>query len=494
MWGAVTFYLSIVGAWTISDNLSVLRRSTGRATNHPVCAMSTTPLLEKSSLLAEEQQLRQRRLHRLKEVSKASGGLITADNLDETEISQQPHSKPEQLKPIKCRGLVGASKLHHDDRVIGAPKVNTGQQKCSDAPTSSSSAPAVKDLASAELLDEPIHRPALVSVTSHGDSTRWYLKSIGKQRLLTHAEVVKLSKLVQLLQRWDLAAEAVAERLERKPTIQELAANLGISKAAYSKQYSRMLRAKELLVSANLRLVVSIAKRYLNQGLTLQDLIQEGSMGMIRAAEKYDPDKGFKLSTYATWWIRQSITRAIADQSRTIRIPTHMHDQVNQLNRARRDLTQQHGRQPTDIELSMHMGLALSKLQQVDVYASLTTVSMETPLKRGGSKSDESSTTLQTRIADEKTNPDMQLEKSMMSEHLNHVLRKKLTEREAKVIQMRFGMNTGHPCTLEEIGKDLEVTRERVRQIESRAMQKLRCPSCTAMLVEYLSDADVSST
>lgn len=397
---------------------------------------------------------------------------------------------------LDVRHSLGASKLNPGDRVIGMPKLNNakvGKVGFPEHPAAATRARAVKQMTSAKLLDMPSNRPGQVAVTSHSDTMRWYLKSIGKQRLLTHAEVVKLSKLVQKLQRWELSTESLAEQLCRQPTTAEVTAVLGISEAQYFQEHSRMQRAKELLVSANLRLVVSIAKRYLNQGLTLQDLIQEGSLGMIRAAEKYDPNRGFKLSTYATWWIRQAMTRAIADQSRTIRLPTHMHDLLNQVRKARRNLNQQLGRPPTEPELSKHMGLSLSKLKQVDVHASLTTISMETPIGKSSSKSESAASTLQYCIADAKPNPREQMEKAMMSEHLNEMLSTKLTEREAKVIQMRFGMLDGKQCTLEEIGKHLDVTRERVRQIEARSLQKLRCPSCTTKLTEYLTHLDEES-
>mmetsp|Transcript_70879 Transcript_70879/g.117764 ORF Transcript_70879/g.117764 Transcript_70879/m.117764 type:complete len:466 (-) Transcript_70879:268-1665(-) len=451
--------LGIAGSWVSTDGLSRLIAPWARRASQGICVANT-----KSLPLDQQQQLQlhQRTLDR---------------NREAAEITVH-HS------------LVGASKLNPGDRVIGASKLNNGRAASSGTTASAPVTRATRTATSGEKLDLPLDRPQLVAVTSHSDSTRWYLKSIGKQRLLSPEEVVKLSKSVQKMLHWELCAEYLAERLNRKPTIAEKATDLGMSEVTYCKEYSRMQRAKELLVSANLRLVVSIAKKYMNQGLTLQDLIQEGSMGMIRAAEKYDPDLGFRLSTYATWWIRQSITRAIADHSRTIRMPVHMHDLVNQFRKAKRELNQRYCRLPTDKELADHMGLSMSKLQQVDCNAALKTVSMEAEVF---AMNQGAAITLQTRIADSKPSPQSQLEQSMMAEHLNRMLVTKLTKREANVIQLRFGLTDGHPRTLEEIGSSLGVTRERVRQIEVRAFEKLRCPSCTSKLADYLNSPLLAS-
>merc|ERR1712176_1703660 len=298
--------------------------------------------------------------------------------------------------------------------------------------------------------------------------------------------VTKLSKAVQKLLHWDYRREELTEHLGRKPSSAELAANLGLSVGEYVNELARMRSAKGLLVNANLRLVVSIAKKYMNQGLTLQDLIQEGSLGLIKAAEKYDAARGFRLSTYATWWIRQFITRAIADQSRTIRMPVHMHDMVNQLRKHRRELQGELGRLPTEKELAHRMGITEDKLRQIDCKASLTVVSMDAEIGSGRKQSESSTVSLQARIADESPQPSSNLERKMLREDINKMLDAKLTARESHVLRLRFGLKDGRSHTLEEIGRGLSVTRERVRQIESRALQKMRAPSCANRLQDYL--------
>jgi len=328
--------------------------------------------------------------------------------------------------------------------------------------------------------------------SSYGaDSMRWYLRSIGKQRLLAPEETNRLSEAVQKLLLWDETTHSMWDEKGIEPTPAEVAARLGLTLDAYTEEREQLLRAKALLVSANLRLVVSIAKKYMNQGMALQDLIQEGSLGMIRAAEKFDPERGFRLSTYATWWIRQAITRAIADHSRTIRMPVHMHSLVNTLRRQRRELTMALGRRPTEEELADAMGISLAKLRQVDCNAALSTVSIETTLGRS-KMGDGATTTLESRLADDASvQPDSTVERKLMREDMERMLAAKLTERESHVIRQRYGLDNGTPHTLEEIGKSIAVTRERVRQIQSRALEKLRCPSCTATLAAYLEHHDI---
>ena len=329
--------------------------------------------------------------------------------------------------------------------------------------------------------------PGRVSLGGGDDSMRWYLKNIGKQRLLEPHEVERLSMSVQQELAWNTARQELGEDLGRSCTDEELAVHLGLAGgAAELKRTSKKLRAdKQLLVSANLRLVVSIAKKYVSQGLTLQDLIQEGSLGLIKAAEKFDAARGFRLSTYATWWIRQSITRAIADHSRTIRLPVHMHDAVNNLRKAKRDLEQQMGRQPSQAELAEHMGLTLEKLRAIDCTSAVTTISMETSIG-SKKKNDGSESTIERLLSDPKIQPADHCDATMMKDDLSRLLDTTLTEREAHVLRFRFGLTDGRTRTLEEIGQGLNVTRERVRQIETRALQKLRSPQASRKMAEYL--------
>ena len=319
------------------------------------------------------------------------------------------------------------------------------------------------------------------------DPVKWYLRSIGTQRLLTPEEVTALARRIQQMLEWQALREEMDARMEREVTDEEFALHIGLAGggAEYRNELKCMQDAKQLIISANLRLVVSIAKKYMNQGLTLQDLIQEGSMGLIKAAERFDPERGFRLSTYATWWIRQAITRSIADHSRTIRLPVHMHDAINQQRRARHELQARLGRQASDEEVATHLGLSLDKVQFADRTSSVTTVSMEASIG-SKKKSDAAGTTLQQLVSDKKPQPSHHTERAMMRADLERLLDSKLTERESNVLRMRYGLRDGKPRTLADIGEVMSVTRERIRQIETRALQKLRSPANAEVLKEYM--------
>ncbi|BDE96115.1 hypothetical protein CE91St30_14480 [Raoultibacter timonensis] len=305
-----------------------------------------------------------------------------------------------------------------------------------------------------------------------GDPVRMYLKEIGKVPLLTAAEEIDLAMKME-------AGIEATEQLEK-------AEDEGIElERRERRRLTRIeqvgLDAKQQIVEANLRLVVSIAKRYVGRGMLFLDLIQEGNLGLIRAVEKFDYTKGFKFSTYATWWIRQAITRAIADQARTIRIPVHMVETINKLVRIQRQLLQELGREPTPEEIGKEMGLPAERVREIQKI-SQEPVSLETPI------GEEEDSQLGDFIEDDAAVvPPDAASFSMLQEQLSKVL-DGLAERERKVISLRFGLEDGHPRTLEEVGREFGVTRERIRQIESKTLAKLRHPSRSSKLKDYLED------
>jgi RNA polymerase primary sigma factor len=305
-----------------------------------------------------------------------------------------------------------------------------------------------------------------------GDPVRMYLKEIGKVDLLTAQEEVNLAMKIEAGTEATKKLEA-AENGEIELTRAEQRRLMRIEQVG--------LEAKQSLISANLRLTVSIAKRYVGRGMLFLDLIQEGNLGLIRAVEKFDYTKGFKFSTYATWWIRQAITRAIADQARTIRIPVHMVETINKLVRVQRQLLQDLGRDPTPEEIGAEMGISADRVREIQKI-SQEPVSLETPI------GEEEDSQLGDFIEDSTAvAPPEAASDSMLREQLEQVL-DSLADRERKVIKFRFGLEDGHPRTLEEVGREFGVTRERIRQIESKTLAKLRHPSRSGRLKDYIED------
>ncbi len=298
----------------------------------------------------------------------------------------------------------------------------------------------IQELQQGELLPQAsMEELAELESVSIADPVRMYLREIGKIPLLTPEEEIELAKRIE---------EGDEE-------------------------------AKRKLIEANLRLVVSIAKKYIGRGLSFLDLIQEGNLGLIRAVEKFDYRKGFKFSTYATWWIRQAITRAIADQARTIRIPVHMVETINKLIRVSRQLVQQLGREPATEEIAQALGLPPEKVEDIQRIAQ-EPVSLETPI------GEEEDSQLGDFLEDkESPNPEEATAGQLLREQLEEMLGE-LTEREREVLRLRFGLEDGHAHTLEEVGKRFNVTRERIRQIEAKALRKLRHPSRSKRLRDYL--------
>ena len=327
-----------------------------------------------------------------------------------------------------------------------------------------------------EIPEEEIVDPnALMDSFGIDDPVRMYLKEIGKVNLLTPDEEIQLA---QDMGGGDAAKARLEEIAEAKERGEDIVVTPEESKAL-EKAVKKGEAAKQRLAEANLRLVVSIAKRYVGRGMLFLDLIQEGNLGLIKAVEKFDYTKGYKFSTYATWWIRQAITRAIADQARTIRIPVHMVETINKVIRVSRQLLQELGHDPSPEEISEEMKMPVDKVREILKIAQ-EPVSLETPI------GEEEDSHLGDFIPDEDASePSEAASYTLLKEQLIDVL-DTLTPREEKVLKLRFGLEDGRTRTLEEVGKEFNVTRERIRQIEAKALRKLRHPSRSKKLKDFL--------
>lgn len=314
---------------------------------------------------------------------------------------------------------------------------------------------------------------------SAADNTvRWYLQLIGGDRLLRPEEEIELGHRIRNLMEWERKFEELANSIGRQPTRDEWADYLGMDKAEFSTRLHEARRAKDRMIVCNLRLVVSIAKRYLNRGMPLSDLIQEGTLGLIRACEKFDADKGFKFSTYATWWVRQAVSRSIADQSRTIRLPVHLYDTITAIRRATKYLSNELGRPPLEDEIAAYCKISVDKLRATRINMQ-SAMPLDCPLTNA-----DDALTLSDVIESNEESPENRVESSLLRDDLEHVVNS-LTPRERDVVRMRYGLDDGRAKTLEEIGRVFDVTKERVRQIESKALRKLRHPYRSAVLREY---------
>ena len=324
-----------------------------------------------------------------------------------------------------------------------------------------------KELEEIEVSKEELEDLSVPEGINIDDHVKMYLKEIGKVNLLTPEEELSLAK-------------RMADGETAKEQLEEIGEEIDEDT---KKQIDLLIedgeKAKKSLAEANLRLVVSIAKRYVGRGMLFLDLIQEGNLGLIKAVDKFDYTKGYKFSTYATWWIRQAITRAIADQARTIRIPVHMVETINKLVRVSRQLVQELGREPTPEELAKELNMPVDKVREISKI-SQEPVSLETPI------GEEEDSHLGDFIPDEDAPaPSEAASFVLLKEQLGAVL-ETLSEREAKVLRLRFGLDDGRARTLEEVGKEFDVTRERIRQIEAKALRKLRHPSRSKKLKDYL--------
>ena len=328
--------------------------------------------------------------------------------------------------------------------------------------------PPPEELEDGDGIQEEVVDPnTLADSFSIDDPVRMYLKEIGKVDLLSSDEEIELAQVMGLGNEAELKLKEAGEDLDEA------------TRAELEKAVKAGDKAKQRLAEANLRLVVSIAKRYVGRGMLFLDLIQEGNLGLIKAVEKFDYTKGYKFSTYATWWIRQAITRAIADQARTIRIPVHMVETINKVIRVSRQLLQELGHDPTPEEIAEEMGMPVDKVREILKIAQ-EPVSLETPI------GEEEDSHLGDFIEDDNASEPAEVASyTLLKEQLIDVL-DTLTPREEKVLKLRFGLEDGRTRTLEEVGKEFNVTRERIRQIEAKALRKLRHPSRSKKLKDFL--------
>ncbi len=415
---------------------------------------------------------------RAKKATAPEPGVVDADATDEVESGDELEAEPGDDLEVDEPDLALEDLEVDEEAPAGAEPAAKTPAVVVPAPADDDeiAEPSEKDKASGDFVWDEEESEALrqarkdAELTASADSVRAYLKQIGKVALLNAEEEVELAKRIEAgLYATQLMTE-IAEKGEKLP-------------AAQRRDMSWICRdgdrAKNHLLEANLRLVVSLAKRYTGRGMAFLDLIQEGNLGLIRAVEKFDYTKGYKFSTYATWWIRQAITRAMADQARTIRIPVHMVEVINKLGRIQRELLQDLGREPTPEELAKEMDITPEKVLEIQQYA-------REPISLDQTIGDEGDSQLGDFIEDSEAVVAVDaVSFTLLQDQLQSVL-ETLSEREAGVVRLRFGLTDGQPRTLDEIGQVYGVTRERIRQIESKTMSKLRHPSRSQVLRDYL--------
>jgi RNA polymerase primary sigma factor len=398
-------------------------------------------------------------------------GSLTPDDL--MDVLESVELSPELIDAVVAR--VQAEGIAYEDPVVvSTHEVLELDDDPTPAPPTKATAPAAGK--APRVVPGPADRPEEDArlVGPGADPVRMYLKEIGKVPLLTGKQEVALAQRV----------EAGLRAAERIVALEDEYGEAGIP-AVRLRPEERLvatgLAAKQELINANLRLVVSIAKRYRNRGMAFLDLIQEGNLGLMRAVDKFDYTKGFKFSTYATWWIRQAITRAIADQARTIRIPVHMVETINKVGRVQRQLLQEFGREPTVEELSVRVEMPAGRVREI-LRISQDTVSLEQPM------GDEEDFNLGDVIEDQSAVvPADAAARTLLNEAVKQALNE-LSDREQQVVRLRFGLDDGQVRTLEEVGREFGVTRERIRQIESKVLAKLRHPIRSQRLRDYLDE------
>jgi len=423
---------------------------------------------------------------RAKKETAPEPGATAADVTDELETADDLEVEPEVLEVEEVEVDLEDLEVADEPVEVEAPDEEAAEGEAVPVAEAAAEVPAAeddeiaepseKDKASGDFVWDEEESEALrqarkdAELTASADSVRAYLKQIGKVALLNAEEEVELAKRIEAgLYATQLMTE-LAEKGEKLPAAQRRDM-MWICRDGD--------RAKNHLLEANLRLVVSLAKRYTGRGMAFLDLIQEGNLGLIRAVEKFDYTKGYKFSTYATWWIRQAITRAMADQARTIRIPVHMVEVINKLGRIQRELLQDLGREPTPEELAKEMDITPEKVLEIQQYA-------REPISLDQTIGDEGDSQLGDFIEDSEAVVAVDaVSFTLLQDQLQSVL-ETLSEREAGVVRLRFGLTDGQPRTLDEIGQVYGVTRERIRQIESKTMSKLRHPSRSQVLRDYL--------
>ncbi|MGB3136754.1 MAG: RNA polymerase sigma factor, RpoD/SigA family [Nodosilinea sp.] len=318
------------------------------------------------------------------------------------------------------------------------------------------------------------------SKTLTDDAVGAFFKEMARYPLLKPTEEIELARQVRFLSKVESASEKLQKELGRKPNCQELIEKLKMGESEFTQKLHEGRTAKRRMIRSNLRLVVSIAKRYLNRGVPFLDLIQEGALGLNRATEKFDPDKGYKFSTYAYWWIRQGITRTIANDARTIRLPIHIVEKLNKLKKAHRDLRRDLQRNPSEQELADALDVSVDQLRSLQ-QVRRRSLSLNHRVGKG------EDTELMELLEDSSTQtPESQISENMMRQEITSVLSEVLTEREKDIITLRYGLATGETHTLEEVGGIFNLSRERVRQIQTKAMRKLRRPQVATRLKGWL--------
>ena len=403
-----------------------------------------------------------------KDLSAAADELLAAaDQTKKSSTTKKPAAKTTKAKSTTKKAATAKKTTAKKTTAKAAAAKPTAEEKAKTAAAEKEA--KAKALASIKIGPKGVYTE---------DSIRVYLQEIGRIRLLRPDEEIELArKIADLLYLEELAAQFESDN-GREPDNKEWAALVEMPLIRFRRRLMLGRRAKEKMVQSNLRLVVSIAKKYMNRGLSFQDLIQEGSLGLIRAAEKFDHEKGYKFSTYATWWIRQAITRAIADQSRTIRLPVHLYETISRIKKTTKVLSQEFGRKPTEEEIAESMEMTIEKLRFIAKSAQLP-ISLETPIGK------EEDSRLGDFIEADIENPEQDVAKNLLREDLEGVLAT-LSPRERDVLRLRYGLDDGRMKTLEEIGQIFDVTRERIRQIEAKALRKLRHPNRNGVLKEYI--------